>query len=254
MWCRSLSRQDRGKGGLARQPAACSGPSGAVDTRPTFEPLPGSSRSWNGRRRASRNSRTSWPWEETPHSARQPRPRCGCRFLSCLSPTASGTCSRGHSASRRTPVGWSSSSSAVRSVASTWAFTPVNGSFCRIGATAFWRTSSAPWSEGAPSRSLPRATKIRAWTCIFKILLGLPGRWDGVMRSHGRRVRVTVDGRAPEDLEVRRRALPLLVLPESLEDLKVRQAEAEVASVIDGGGAVPPLVTEPRVAELPPRS
>src|SRR5882762_10456056 len=102
---------------------------------------------------------------------------------------------------------------------------------------------------------IPRTTKIRAWTCIFKILLGLPGRWDGVMRSHGRRVRVTVDGRAPEDLEVRRRALPLLVLPESLEDLKVRQAEAEVASVIDGGGpAVPPLVTEPRVAELRPRS
>jgi diacylglycerol kinase (ATP) len=102
---------------------------------------------------------------------------------------------------------------------------------------------------------IPRTTKIRVWTCIFKILLGLPGRWQGVMLSRGQRVRVTVKGRAPEDLEVRRRALPLLVLPESLEDLKVRQAEAEVASALDGGGlAVPPLVTEPRAAELRPRS
>jgi diacylglycerol kinase (ATP) len=102
---------------------------------------------------------------------------------------------------------------------------------------------------------IPRTTKVGAWARIFKILLGLPGRWDGVMLSRGRRVRVTVKGCAPEDLEVRRRALPLLVLPESLEDLKVRQAEAEVASALEGGGpAAPPLVTEPRVAELRPRS
>jgi len=76
-----------------------------------------------------------------------------------------------------------------------------------------------------------------------------------VMLSRGRRVRVMVKDCAPEDLEVRRRALPLLVLSESLEDLKVRQAEAEVASALDGGGpVVPPLVTEPRAAELRPPS
>jgi len=90
---------------------------------------------------------------------------------------------------------------------------------------------------------------------IFQILLGLPGRWERVVLSRGRSVRVTVNGRASEDLEVRRRALPLLVLPESLETLKVRQAEAEVVCALDGGGpAAPPLVTEPRVAELRPRS
>jgi diacylglycerol kinase (ATP) len=98
---------------------------------------------------------------------------------------------------------------------------------------------------------IPRTTKIRAWARIFRILLGLPRRWDGVVLSRGRSVRVTADGRAPEILEVRRRALPLLVLPESLESLKIRQAEAEVATALEGGGlAAPPLVTEPRAAEL----
>ena len=102
---------------------------------------------------------------------------------------------------------------------------------------------------------IPHTTKIGAWMRIFQILLGLPGRWERVVLSRGRNVRVTVNGRASEDLEVRRRALPLLVLPESLETLKVRQAEAEVVCALDGGGpAAPPLVTEPRVAELRPRS
>jgi len=102
---------------------------------------------------------------------------------------------------------------------------------------------------------IPHTTKIGAWMRIFQILLGLPGRWERVVLSRGRSVRVTVNGRASEDLEVRRRALPLLVLPESLETLKVRQAEAEVVCALDGGGpAAPPLVTEPRVAELRPRS
>jgi diacylglycerol kinase (ATP) len=101
---------------------------------------------------------------------------------------------------------------------------------------------------------IPRTTRFGAWARIFKILLDLPGRWEGVMLSRARRVRVTVKGRAPEDLEVRRRVLPLLVLPESLEDLKVRQAEAELASALDGAGPVAPLVTEPRGAALRPRS
>ncbi len=102
---------------------------------------------------------------------------------------------------------------------------------------------------------IPHTTKIGAWMRIFQILLGLPGRWERVVLSRGRSVRVTVNGRASEDLEVRRRALPLLVLPESLETLKVRQAEAEVVCALDGGGpAAPPLVTEPRAAELRPRS
>jgi hypothetical protein len=38
---------------------------------------------------------------------------------------------------------------------------------------------------------------------------------------------VTVEGKAPEELVVHRRALPLRVLPESLADLRARQADAE---------------------------
>jgi hypothetical protein len=38
---------------------------------------------------------------------------------------------------------------------------------------------------------------------------------------------VTVEGRPPEELNVHRLALPLLVLPESIADLRARQAEAE---------------------------
>jgi diacylglycerol kinase (ATP) len=85
---------------------------------------------------------------------------------------------------------------------------------------------------------IPRTTKLWVWTAIFKILLGLPRRWDGVVLSRGRTVRVTVSGREPEQLAVRRRALPLLVLPETLESLRVRQAEAEaeLASAPRGAG------------------
>jgi hypothetical protein len=45
--------------------------------------------------------------------------------------------------------------------------------------------------------------------------------------ARGRRVRVTVEGHAPEELTVLRRALPLLVLPESVTELEARQVEAE---------------------------
>lgn len=75
---------------------------------------------------------------------------------------------------------------------------------------------------------IPGASKLRVWTRIFKILVGLPGQWDGVVLCRGRGVRVTVDGRPPDELAVRRRAFPLLVLPESVERLRARQAEVEV--------------------------
>ena len=73
---------------------------------------------------------------------------------------------------------------------------------------------------------VPGGSKLSVWTRIFKLLLRLPGRWNGVILCHGRNVRVTANGRTDE-LTLRRRALPLLVLPESIETLKVRQTEAE---------------------------
>lgn len=101
---------------------------------------------------------------------------------------------------------------------------------------------------------IPAATKLRVWTRIFKILFGLPGRWDGVVLCRGRTVRVTVDGRPPDDLAVRRRAFPLLVLPESVESLRARQAEAEVSCAAEAGVAPEALVSESRGAVQGPRT
>lgn len=96
---------------------------------------------------------------------------------------------------------------------------------------------------------IPNATKVRVWAGIFKMLFGLPRQWDGVMLCRGRSVRVTVDGRPPEELAVRCGAFPLLVLPESVESLRARQAEAEVSCVSEAGGALPVhFVNESRAA------
>jgi diacylglycerol kinase (ATP) len=102
---------------------------------------------------------------------------------------------------------------------------------------------------------IPGATKLRVWTRIFKILFGLPGRWDGVVLCRGRTVRVTVDGRPPDDLAVRRRAFPLLVLPESVESLRARQNEAEVSCAAEAGAAAAlHPVSESRGAAQDPRT
>jgi len=70
-------------------------------------------------------------------------------------------------------------------------------------------------------------SRVGLWLRVFGILLGGTRRTSGVALGRGRRVRVTVKGERPEDLTVHRRALPLLVLPESLAGLRARQAEAE---------------------------
>jgi diacylglycerol kinase (ATP) len=97
---------------------------------------------------------------------------------------------------------------------------------------------------------IPGGSKWSVWTRIFKLLLHMPGRWEGVILCHGRSVRVTVDGRTDE-LTLQRRVLPLLVLPESMETLKVRQTEAEEsgAPAAVAASAVP-FVSEPRGAGL----
>jgi diacylglycerol kinase family enzyme len=99
---------------------------------------------------------------------------------------------------------------------------------------------------------IPGGSKWSVWSCIFKILLRMPGRWDDVILCHGQSVRVTVNGQTDE-LTLRRRALPLLVLPESLETLKVRQSEAEAEVPIAPTAAVAAraaLVSEPPLEEL----
>ena len=66
--------------------------------------------------------------------------------------------------------------------------------------------------------------RVRAAVLLFRLLrvmLRLPGRWRGVAVYRGRRVAVTTPRRR-EDLEVRRRALPLLVPPGAIEALKNR--------------------------------
>ena len=103
---------------------------------------------------------------------------------------------------------------------------------------------------------IPGGSKWRVWTRIFKILLGLRGRWDGVILCHGRSARVTVDGRTDE-IALRRRVLPLLVLPESMETLKVRQSEAEAEMSAAPTAAVAarmPVLTGPRAGEPSPRT
>jgi diacylglycerol kinase (ATP) len=101
--------------------------------------------------------------------------------------------------------------------------------------------------------AIPGGSKWRVWTRIFKILFRLPGQWDGLILCRGKSVRVTVDGRTDE-LTLRRRALPLLVLPESLETLKVRQNEAETEVSVAPAAAVAARVSEPPFEEVrPPR-
>jgi diacylglycerol kinase family enzyme len=101
--------------------------------------------------------------------------------------------------------------------------------------------------------AIPGGSKLRVWTRIFKLLLRLPGCWSGVSLCHGRNVRVTANGRTDE-LTLRRRALPLLVLPQSLEILKARQTEAETEVASAGVAACVPLVSESRAAGPRPRT
>jgi len=100
--------------------------------------------------------------------------------------------------------------------------------------------------------AIPGGSKWRVWTRIFKILFRLPGQWDDAILCRGKSVRVTVDGRTDE-LTLRRRVLPLLVLPESLETLKVRQSEAETEVSVAPAAAVAARVSEPPFEELRPR-
>ena len=70
-------------------------------------------------------------------------------------------------------------------------------------------------------------SRFRLWLRVFRLLLTRSRDAEGMTLARGRQVRVTVEGQPPEELTVLRRALPLLVLPESVRELETRQAEAE---------------------------
>lgn len=70
-------------------------------------------------------------------------------------------------------------------------------------------------------------SRLGLWMRVLRLLFGRSRGIDGVTLGRGQRVCVTVEGQPPEELVVHRRALPLLVLPESLAELRARQVEAE---------------------------
>ncbi len=74
---------------------------------------------------------------------------------------------------------------------------------------------------------IPRTTRLGVWTRLLRLWLRLPGRWEGVVLRRGRRVRVAVGDAAPEDLAVRRRALPLLIPPGSVEAVRAHLAKTD---------------------------
>jgi hypothetical protein len=84
---------------------------------------------------------------------------------------------------------------------------------------------------------IPRTTRLGVWMRLLKLLLGLAGRWEGVVLGRGRRVRVTAEDGVSEELAVRRGVLPLLIPPGSVEALRTRQAEADVPAGPQGHGA-----------------
>jgi len=72
-------------------------------------------------------------------------------------------------------------------------------------------------------------SRLRLWLSVLRLLLTRSRRAEGMALARGRSVRVTIEGHTPEELTALRRALPLLVLPESVTELKARQVEAEAA-------------------------
>jgi diacylglycerol kinase family enzyme len=55
------------------------------------------------------------------------------------------------------------------------------------------------------------APRLRVWARLVGLLLGLPRPVGGIVRCQARRVRVTVDGREPDDVRILPAALPLLM-------------------------------------------
>jgi diacylglycerol kinase (ATP) len=72
-----------------------------------------------------------------------------------------------------------------------------------------------------------RRSKARLAATLLKLLFRLPGRWDGVAIHRGRRVSVQIAGRR-EQLRTVRAALPLLIRPGAVDELRQRLVEENV--------------------------
>ncbi len=75
--------------------------------------------------------------------------------------------------------------------------------------------------------AVPRTSRSALALRLLRLMLRAPGRWNGIVLARGRRVVITEKGRRPEELRTRRRPLPLLVPPGSIEDLERRTVEAD---------------------------
>jgi hypothetical protein len=64
---------------------------------------------------------------------------------------------------------------------------------------------------------LPHVGRLRLAVRLLKLLLRLPGRWEGVLLCRGQNVSVRVNGKRREELRTLRHALPLLVPAGSAE-------------------------------------
>jgi diacylglycerol kinase (ATP) len=73
---------------------------------------------------------------------------------------------------------------------------------------------------------IPRVGRLRLAVRLLKLLLRLPGRWEGVLLCRGQHVSVRVNGKRREELRTLRHALPLLVPAGSAEAFERRQIEA----------------------------
>jgi diacylglycerol kinase (ATP) len=73
---------------------------------------------------------------------------------------------------------------------------------------------------------VPRVSQAVLLAGLLRLLSRSPGGWRGLRLYRGRRVVVTTPRRR-EELTVRRRALPLLVLPGAIEELQRRTIEDE---------------------------
>ncbi len=74
---------------------------------------------------------------------------------------------------------------------------------------------------------VPRVSRGAVALRLLRLMLRVPGRWNGIVLARGQRVVITEKGRQPEELRTRRRVLPLLVPPGSIESLERRTIEAE---------------------------
>lgn len=100
---------------------------------------------------------------------------------------------------------------------------------------------------------IPRMTTARLFARLLRLMFRLPGRWEEVGLHRGRLVRVSVNGRSPEEIRILEGVLPTLVPPGSLERLEARReaAEAELSVLMAADAGLPGASLEALTAAAP---